>query len=127
MTVLDLKCASYGEEIIRSINRPAEKNKIMSMVNRALGVLMEDGLYAFALYTKSEMGDNRAEELTAKYLYQKTHALLKDRDISLITVTNNDYLSAIRGELGNNIDKLLLAKELVERTLIYVRYHAKAL
>jgi len=125
MTVLDLKCASYGEEIIRRINKPAEKNKIMSMVNRALGVLMEDGLYAFALYTKSEMGNNRAEELTAKYLYEKTHALLKDRDISLIT--NTDYLLAIRGELGNSVDKLLLAKELVERTLVYARYHAKAL
>lgn len=125
MTVLDLKCASYGEEIIKSIDRPAEKNKIMSMVNKALGVLMEDGLYAFALYTNSERGDVKAEERTAKYLYEKTHALLKDSDISLIT--NTDYLSAIRGELGNSVDKLLLAKELVERTLVYARYHVKAL
>lgn len=125
MTVLDLKCASYGEEIIKKIDRPAEKNKIMSMVNKALGVLMEDGLYAFALYTKSESGDGKAEERAAKFLYQKTHALLKDGDIALIT--NNDYLSAIRSELGNSVDKLLLAKELVERTLVYARYHAKAL
>jgi len=125
MTVLDLKCASYGEKIIREINRPEEKNKIMSMVNKALGVLMEDGLYAFALYTKSESGDGKAEEVTAKYLYEKTYALLKDGEISLIT--NTDYLSAIRDELANSVDKLLLAKELVERTLVYARYHAKAL
>lgn len=125
MTILDLKCAKYGYEILIAINRPADKKKIEAMINKALGVLMEDGLYAFALYAKSESGDKKPEEITAWFLYEKTHALLKDGDISLLT--NNDYLAAIRGELADNIDKLLLAKELVERTLIYARYHAKAL
>jgi len=125
MTVLDLKCAKYGEGIIRAIDRPADKKKVESMINKALGVLMEDGLYAFALYAKSERGDDKPEERTARFLYERTLALLKDGDISLLA--NDDYLAAIRDELTNSVDKLLLAKELVERTLVYARYHAKAL
>lgn len=124
MTILDLKCAQCGYAIITDVES-TERKKIESMINKALGILMEEGLYAFALYTKSESIGDKPEKKTARMLHEKTYALLKDPEINLLTTA--EYLTAIRGELAISIDKLLLAKELVERTLIYARYHAKTL
>lgn len=123
--ILDMICAEYGNRIITEIE-PKEKNKIESFITKALGVLQEDGLYAFAIYTKSKKGDEGVEKKTAKILFNKSYELLKDSKIALLT-NCDDFLKGIRTDLSNNLNHLLFAKELLERTLVYARYHAKAL
>lgn len=127
MEILDIKCAEYGNKIISTVDNPQEKNKIESMITKALGVLQEDGIYAFALYTKSKGGNEGAEKRTAKIVHDKAFELLKDNKIKLLSGDCNNFLDALRSNLANDIDKLFLAKELLERTLVYARYHAKAL
>jgi|Deesub1362A_J573_1020465.scaffolds.fasta_scaffold01573_6 hypothetical protein len=133
--LLDLECAKYGEGIIRKISEQmkerVDKNKIESLITKMLGVLQEDGLYAFALYAKSK-SPNSAEEkksqeaITADVVYKETKALLKDKKIKLLN-NKTELLEAIRESLGDDLEKLFFAKELVERMLVYARYHAKAL
>lgn len=131
MEILDMKCAEYGNKIIEGIGNASEKNKIESMITKALGVLQEDGLYAFALYSKAKSGEENTEKntekKTAKLLYDKTFELLKTDTIKILTGNCNDLLIGIRENLSSSLDKLFLAKELIERTLVYARYHAKAL
>jgi hypothetical protein len=38
-----------------------------------------------------------------------------------------DPLATVRDHLAGDLDQLLLVKRLLEQTLIYARYHAKAL
>lgn len=127
MEILDMKCAEYGNMIVEEIGNASEKNKIESMITKALGVLQEDGLYAFALYSKAKSREENTEKKTAKLLYDKTFELLKTDTIGILTGDCNDLLIGIRENLSSNLDNLFLAKELLERTLVYARYHAKAL
>ncbi len=127
MEILDMKCAEYGNKIISTIDKPEEKSKIESMITKALGVLQEDGVYAFALYSKSKSGNENIEKRTASTIYDKACELLKVDKVSLLPENCSDFLRGIRENLANNLDHLFLAKELLERTLVYARYHAKAL
>lgn len=124
---LDLKCAEYGNKIVMEINMPSEKRKIESMITRALGVLQENGLYAFSLYVKAKSGSESTEKITAKRLFDNTFRLLKDNEVAILSSTATNFLDSIRTELANDLVRLLFAKELLEHTLIYARYHAKAL
>jgi hypothetical protein len=124
---IDLKCAEYGNKIITEIKSPRDKKKIESMISKALGVLQEDGLYAFSVYVKAKRDGKSTEEITAGKLFEIAFDLLKDNEVAIISKNATDFNNSIRTELANDLDRLLFAKELLERTLIYARYHAKAL
>jgi len=89
--------------------------------------LQEDGLYAFALYAKAKGGSKPTEKYTAQVVFEKILPWLKQEDISLLPQTCNDLLDGIRTDLAKDLDRLLLSKELLERALVYARYHAEAL
>ncbi len=44
-----------------------------------------------------------------------------------LCANEDDGLKAVREKLSEKLDELLFAKELLERTLVYARYHAKAM
>ena len=128
MEILDMKCAEYGSKIVSEIDNAAEeRNKIETMITKTLGVLQEDGVYAFALYSKSKSGDGNTEKKTAMQIFNNTFELLKAGKIEILPGKCDDFLAGIRENLAPDLDKLFLAKELLERTLVYARYHAKAL
>lgn len=116
---LDLQCASHAKEI-------AEVIKEEDTIGKALGVLQEDGMYAFYLYSL-------ALEKKAKYK-EKARAIINQSSklLKKYSLIGNDAITAVNvrdiiAPLTNNLDKLLFAKELLERTLVYARYHAKAI
>lgn len=122
---LDRLCAQYGyqiaDEVRQAIGKGAENH-----ITKSLGVLQENGVYAFFLYQASRS----SEKAGAEKLRAQAHALLKAVGIKPFD-TENDSLAAVRGKgqtsgLANNLDDLLLAKRLLEQALIYARYHAKA-
>lgn len=109
----DFKCAYYAKEI-------AEVVKEEALIGKVLGVLQENGVYAFYLYALSL-------KEKAKAIVNQSSKLLKAHDL----IGNNEVTSFnvkdIIAPLTNNIDNLFFAKELLERMLVYARYHAKAL
>lgn len=126
---LDRLCAQCGWEMARQVYEALKKNA-ENHITKSLGVLQEDGVYAFFLYQVSR---GERERKGAKTLSKQAHDLLKSADIPPFS-TVADSLEAIRGNKNNHItglsddlDSLLLAKRLLEQALIYARYHAKAL
>lgn len=127
---LDQLCAKYGYEICQAVgnafkgkDRKPDKAKTENHITKSLGVLQEDGVYAFFLYQVSR---GEREKGGAEQLKDKAKELLKDAGIKEFENVN-DPLAAVRQRLANDLDQLLLAKRLLEQALIYARYHAKAL
>lgn len=137
---LDRLCAQYGWEICDEVskaltpkdkpNGKPDKAKTENLVTKSLGVLQEDGVYAFFLYQASR---GAREKDGAAALRAQAHALFRAVAIKPFGDVM-DSLEAVRGNkeknikgLADDLDSLLLAKRLLEQALIYARYHAKAL
>jgi len=118
MENLDKICAEYGYRIAEQMGGDtSDYKKAENIITKALHVLREQGLYAFGLFC-------RAEKLSA--LEDLTKEILREK---LEVIGNGDLLEEIRkdGGLASRLDDLFLAIQVLEKTLIYGRYHAKAL
>ena len=129
---IDRLCAEYGLTIAEKIfnafdgDKKSKKSQTENHITKSLGVLKEDGVYAFFLYQKSRTSEKKGAE---RLLDQATN-LLKEEEVELFGKSVAEPLSAIRDKdtgLASNLDNLILAKKILEQTLIYARYHAKAL
>ncbi|MFW0885017.1 hypothetical protein ACMCNP_08295 [Candidatus Acidulodesulfobacterium sp. H_13] len=116
MEILDMKCAEYGSRIasIEGINE--------ALITKVLGVLREDGVYAFFLYRSSLKKDQHIAIKNQAFDFLKQDAILGH-----VFGTETDVLTGIREKLSDKLDELFFAKEILERTLVYARYHAKTL
>jgi hypothetical protein len=119
---LDQLCAKYGWQIASEV-RQAIGKQAENHITKSLGVLQEDGVYAFFLYQASR---GQREKAGAEMLQDQAKELLKQAGIKGF-VNASDPLAAVRDHLAGDLDQLLLAKRLLEQALIYARYHAKAL
>jgi hypothetical protein len=117
MTVqnLDAACAKLGADLVSSGNKDAE-----NVITKALGVLEEQGVYALFLYLharEKQWGQATSKELASflREVPSRQNALLGNKD-----------LFAELQILAGDLDKLLFARDLLHRALVYARYHAKA-
>ncbi|MBW1928097.1 MAG: hypothetical protein JRJ13_02960 [Deltaproteobacteria bacterium] len=119
---LDQLCAKFGwamaEQVHEAIGKNAENH-----ITKSLGVLQEDGVYAFFLYQASR---GQREKSGADKLRDQAKKLLKQAGVKGFENVD-EPLAAVREHLAGDLDQLLLAKRLLEQALIYARYHAKAL
>lgn len=118
---LDFECAEASEAIKRSILQIGanDQKDAEGSITKALGVLQEDGIYAFYLYLAS-----KKKQGVYCVLERETKKLLKNPFPDLDT--NRSGCQFAR-DIISDLDRLLLAKEILERVLIYARYHAKAM
>jgi hypothetical protein len=125
---LDTMCAECAYTIVQDVaangkSPKSDKSKLENTITKSLGVLQEQGVYAFFLflaYRKGELGANQTTQYTWEMLR------IVDASLSEASAGKPIPWDELR-ELTNDLDKLLLARELLEQTLIYARYHAKAL
>lgn len=115
MKILDMKCVEYGS------NLDVAAGHDDTLITKALGVLQEDGVYAFFLYLSSKKGAAAIEVMKEAFKFLK-----QPETLGHLFSTDNDPLPALREKFRDNLDELLFSKELLERTLVYARYHAKA-
>jgi hypothetical protein len=113
---LDFICAEYGRRI--GDDGAVEE----TLLNKTIGVLQENGVYALMLYLSSRGSAERAE---AERIRDAMMDLWYDRRLGICTEQRQDHFATVQ-EFAQNLDKLLLVKNLCEQTLIYGRYHAKA-
>lgn len=123
---LDAIASQAGFKIASKVFEKSEKKDVKAKksdsenwITKSLGVLQEQGVYAFFLYLKAQ--NKHATEA----LFEHAASLLSQQGI--IIVGSGDILDQIRGELANEIDKLLLGHAVLTQALIYARYHARAL
>lgn len=113
-------CAEYGAQI----GKIADLSE--SLINKSLGILQEEGIYAFFLFLASR---GKGEKKQADCIRDKIVDLLKEffQDIMGNSATVENILQIIRDKLVEDLNDLFLAKDLIERTLVYARYHLKAI
>jgi len=133
---LDQLCAHFGYEMCRKTGEKfrgndgkPDKAKTENLITKSVGVLQEDGVYAFFLYLASR----GSEKDGADELVRQASDLLSDEMVKLLPKDMSKNAQAVlenisrQDGLADNLDNLLLAKRLLEQALIYARYHAKAL
>ena len=127
MENLDQLCAEYGYKLANEVSKADQfdAKKAETLITKALGVLQEQGLYAFVLFCVSR---GSAEKSGAERIKEITRELLLEDKLRLIN-EDDDLLEAIRKKngLASELDDLMLATQVLEKSLIYARYHAKAL
>jgi hypothetical protein len=115
---LDAACAKLGAKLASSGDKDTENS-----ITKSLGVLEEQGVYALFLYLharEKQWGPTASKELASFLREQPTgHALLDG-------TTTNEPFDALQTLLAGDLDKLLFARDLLHRALVYARYHAKA-
>ena len=113
---LDQKAAQFAQEIVNQGGSAIE-----NPVTKTLGVLQEQGVYASVLYL---LANNQRQILSPLYdLLKKLPAFPSIPDLPN---DPKDILKFYSGTVCNDLDTLLLVKDLYEQTLIYARYGAKA-
>jgi len=116
MTNLDYYCMKYGQKI----GSMGDENSL----RKALGVLKEDGVYAMFLWLEDkDKGKIRKQGLLP---------LLNEGNIKIMFIDRKDnFPDTFEGlcskikDIAKDIDKVLLLKKILERTLTYALYHAK--
>lgn len=135
VTNLEPLCARYGMELVSPTDGKmagiTERTKLTdreNVVTRALGVLVENGIYAMTVYlmtcNKSDYGVCVLRQLAR---------LLADREAALLPDKNWEHqegllelLKEMRG-ITEDLSRLLLARRLLEGALTFARYHCKSL
>lgn len=138
------------DELVKDEKRIAAKD-IEKLATDALGVLQEQGVYAFILFLLSKSGTKTAQNeldpeswvscgilahlldlLRVEGLKSFCTAYPGHLDItpgSLATTVNThkqEILNYVSGQIATDLNRLLIVKRLFEQTLIYIRYGAKA-
>lgn len=111
---LDYLCIKHGQEI----GFEGDKTKLQ----KALGVLREDGVYAMFLWledkdkkTREKLMDLFNEDRIKRYLNDSSN--FPDDDFK-------NFCEKLK-DIAQDIDKLFFLKKILERTLTYALYHAK--
>jgi hypothetical protein len=120
---LDLECATCAQEIAEVVG---EENTI----GKALGVLQENGVYAFYLYLLALEKKSKYKDKSRSIINQSTKllrgsGLIANSEVDMTIRADN--VKGLLTPLAERLDQLFFAKQLLERTLVYARYHAKAL
>jgi len=126
---IDVFVNELGYEIAHNL-----KDGDLNFIDKALGVLVNDGVYAYYVFFKAREKKNDEDKNKVKKVFI---------DNLLIKIKNNDHLreyfwdknkSNRQNEdvnffrnLSSDLHKLLFFRDLLERALVYARYHAKAL
>lgn len=112
MVNLDLECARLGRKIADLSN--LEKRDLTN----ALGVLEEQGLYAFFLYLNSQVGESGKE--VGKRCWAFLREVLRTEHPEQKDVSEFEFVKKLE------LDDLLFARDLLSRALIYALHHLKA-
>ncbi len=95
---------------------------------KALGVLQEQGVYALMLFLFSRTSDEeRVAPVIRAQLYKALKQIPDFKDVPLEESDGPEKVLAIyANDVLNDLDTVLLVRDLYEQTLIYTRYGAKA-
>ena len=116
---LDQLAAQYAQKIVAD-----GKADIENLITKTLGVLQEQGVYAMILFLFSRTSNEKSlAEKTRAHLYD---LLTKLPAFAESQISDSNALQFFSNTVCNDLDTLLLVKELYEQTLIYARYSAKA-
>lgn len=113
-----------GYDMVEAMERDEQ---LMRFIDKALSVLVNDGVYAYYVFCRSQKRD-KVEEIFIKKVIEK----LNDTDDLKSYFFGRQIENDKRGmenffqNLSSDLHKLLFFRDILEQALIYARYHAKA-
>ncbi len=124
MRNLDTLAAETAQKIIADTQN-FKASEVENLATKALGVLQENGVYAATIYLYSRTG---ADAKIAPSVRSQALALIAAEVVRQATPADRAdvALRFVTDHIANDLDTLLLVKQVWEQTLIYVRYGAKA-
>lgn len=137
---LDQKTAYYAQQMvtkaknISDVSKPVET--LERLITKTLGVLQEQGVYAMMLFLYSRTSDEKkiASVIRAP-LFRLLHddsnkgyhlPSFQDKNVPADNADAQTVLQFYSDHILDDLNLLLLVRELYEQTLIYARYGAKA-
>ena len=126
MINLEPLCAEYGMKLVevRRVSNTA-KTDCENVINKGLGILVENGFYALAVfllsYNKKDYGKD-VLRILMEMLCDERIGLMNARFAGDV----QQDLAAIR-EVTEELPRLMLARRLAENALTFGRYHCKAI
>lgn len=110
------------------VSKPVESAE--RLTTKTLGVLQEQGVYAMMLFLFSRSSDEqKVAPCIRAQLFEAIKKIPKfqnDRNVPKKNSAAKDALQFYINNILNDLDTLLLVRDLYEQTLIYTRYAAKA-
>ncbi len=114
---LDIRCAELGRQLA------AIKDMEEKVINDALAVLEQQGPYAMFLYIMARYKERqKGKEIAAEFgrHFERFLGEIFGREAG-----QEDALGIIKA-IGEELDDLLFARDLIRAALSYARYHLKA-
>jgi len=122
---LDKLCADSAQKALDG----SDKKALETLATKTLGVLQSQGIYAMMLFLFSRKDEEAGA--VRKALYEVLLGLPYFReDAELRKLQEEDKSTDVLEWLSENvladIDRVLLLREVFEKVLTYIRFHAKA-
>ena len=123
---IDADINGYSSEMVDGLG-----NENLAEIEKALGVLTNDGVYGYYVYCKSKAkGKERVRDTIFKMfvagVVNRFNPVVNNRyEIKSQMAGIGDYDRYFK-TLSKDIHKLLFFRDILEQILIYARYHAKA-
>ena len=133
---LDAVINELGHGIVKSIDELKGKKRrgLIAHIDKALGVLVNDGVYAYYVFCKSKDKPEDKDKLYSRIFITnvvdelKRFVNFKNEKIQSINQENGEETEQeFFQNLAEDLHELLFFREILETVLIYARYHAKAL
>ena len=124
MRNLDLLAAQTAQQIITDTTS-FKSTEVDNLTTKALGVLQENGVYAAILFLYSR---SSTDAKIAPSVRKSLLGLAAQEVLSQPAPADQPQMALkfVTDHICNDLDILLLVKQVWEQTLIYVRYGAKA-
>jgi len=121
---LDIHAARCAQEIITKTNKNTSK-EVENLITKTLGVLQDNGVYAclLYLYSCSNRGD---DDIGGIIRINIINILVHLNKTPPNGAESKDMLRYFEDEICNDLDVLLMTKQIWEQILVYARYGAKA-
>jgi|LFRM01.1.fsa_nt_gb hypothetical protein len=118
---LDAFINELSYNMVKEINNDRQ---VLRFIDKALGVLVNDGVYAYYVYCKAQKKE-RIEDIFIRMVVEKINEVSELKNYFLTNnIQENGYEEFFRN-LSLDLHKLLFFRDILEQTLIYARYHAK--
>jgi len=126
---LDAIINKLGYSIVERIKNQegSEKNKLVRHIEKSLGVLVNDGVYAYYVFCISQDDPKKGKTLYTEIFITEIIEKLKHYIYFGNETADNRTAQEFFELLSEDPHKLLFFREMLEKALIYARYHAKAL
>ncbi|RJX27682.1 MAG: hypothetical protein C4554_03860 [Dethiobacter sp.] len=122
---LEYEAAKTAHYIVKECEQGGiSSREVENVITKTLGVLQENGIYGCIIYLYSLSDDKESNNIIISKLLQMLKLLGVETPVNV-----NDYenvLKFIIDNVCNDLEKLLMLKQLWEQTLVYARYASKA-